>query len=67
MRALTNYYKEAIAPGSSILDICSSWVSHYPADFPETMERISATGMNALELQARTRVYAYTCVHSMHM
>jgi len=56
VRALTNYYKEAIAPGSSILDICSSWVSHYPADFPETMERISATGMNALELQANRQL-----------
>ena len=51
MRALTNYYKENIAAGSSVLDICSSWVSHYPADFPETMSRISGTGMNALELQ----------------
>ena len=45
VRALTNYYKENIAPGSSVLDICSSWVSHYPANFPQTMERISGTGM----------------------
>ena len=35
VRAITNYYKQAIADGSSVLDICSSWVSHYPADFPE--------------------------------
>ncbi|GMH46628.1 hypothetical protein TrRE_jg10938 [Triparma retinervis] len=28
--ALTNYYKEAIPGGSRVLDICSSWVSHYP-------------------------------------
>lgn len=56
VRALTNYYKENIPAGSSILDICSSWVSHYPADFPETMERISATGMNALELQANRQL-----------
>ena len=56
VRSLTNYYKENIAAGSSVLDICSSWVSHYPADFPETMERISGTGMNALELQANRQL-----------
>lgn len=50
VRALTNYYKKAIAPGSAVLDICSSWVSHYPDNFPDTMSRISGTGMNALEL-----------------
>ena len=49
VRAITNYYKQNIADGSAVLDICSSWVSHYPADFPQKMSRISATGMNALE------------------
>ena len=51
VRALTNYYKENIADGSAILDICSSWVSHYPADFPEKMSRIAATGMVKGELE----------------
>lgn len=51
VRAITNYYKTNIEPGSAILDICSSWVSHFPNDFPEKMSRISATGMNALELK----------------
>ena len=35
VRGITNYYKQAIADGSSVLDICSSWVSHYPTDFPD--------------------------------
>ena len=35
VRSLTHYYKENIAAGSCVLDICSSWVSHYPRDFPE--------------------------------
>ena len=35
VRALTNYYKQSIEANSTILDICSSWVSHYPAAFPE--------------------------------
>lgn len=56
MRALTNYYKTTIADGSSILDICSSWVSHYPDDFPKRMSRISATGMNARELAANSQL-----------
>ena len=30
VRSLTNYYKENIAAGSSVLDICSSWVPHLP-------------------------------------
>jgi len=49
--ALTQYYRKNIPKGSSILDICSSWVSHYPLEFPKTMKRISATGMNPLELK----------------
>ena len=51
--ALTQFYARTIAPGSAILDICSSWVSHYPLDFPDRMSRISATGMNALELEQK--------------
>ena len=56
VRALTNYYKENIKPGSAVLDICSSWVSHYPTDFPDTMSRISGTGMNALELEQNAQL-----------
>ena len=40
-----------IAVGSVILDICSTWVSHYPDDFPQTMKRISGTGINTHELR----------------
>lgn len=54
--ALTQYYRNNIKKGSSILDICSSWVSHYPLEFPKTMKRISATGMNALELRGNDQL-----------
>lgn len=60
VRALTHYYKQSIAPGSAILDICSSWVSHYPSDFSETMSRIAGTGMNALELEANKQLSDFT-------
>lgn len=49
--ALTQYYRRTIPPGSRILDIASSWVSHYPLEFPQTMKEICGTGMNAMELQ----------------
>jgi len=48
--ALTQYYRKNIPAKSDILDICSSWVSHYPMEFPKTMGKICATGMNGLEL-----------------
>jgi SAM-dependent methyltransferase len=49
--SLTQYYRNNIPKGSNILDICSSWVSHYPLEFPDTMKNICATGINPLELQ----------------
>jgi len=48
--ALTQYYRKNIRKGSNILDICSSWVSHYPLEFPDTMNKIYATGISAAEL-----------------
>jgi len=57
--SLTQYYRANIKPGSSILDICSSWVSHYPLEFKDNMKRISATGMNPLELMANDQLTDY--------
>lgn len=42
--SLTQFYRKNIPPKSDVLDICSSWVSHYPLEFPETMGKICATG-----------------------
>lgn len=60
VRAITHYYSNNIAEGSHLLDICSSWVSHYPARFPETMARIAGTGMNALELEQNVQLSDFT-------
>jgi len=30
--ALTRYYRSVLYEGANVLDICSSWVSHYPID-----------------------------------
>mmetsp|Transcript_15374 Transcript_15374/g.18705 ORF Transcript_15374/g.18705 Transcript_15374/m.18705 type:complete len:330 (+) Transcript_15374:87-1076(+) len=57
--SLTQYYRKNIPQGSEILDICSSWVSHYPLEFPKIMKRISATGMNIFELKANDQLSDY--------
>jgi SAM-dependent methyltransferase len=54
--ALTQYYRRTIRPGSSVLDICSSWVSHYPREFTSTMDRICATGISEAELSLNDQV-----------
>ncbi|GKZ00150.1 hypothetical protein MPSEU_000968300 [Mayamaea pseudoterrestris] len=48
--ALTQYYRNNVPAGSDVLDICSSWVSHYPLEFPKTMHKICATGISGTEL-----------------
>lgn len=58
--SLTQYYRKNIPEKSEILDICSSWVSHYPLEFPKVMKRISGTGMNALELRANDQFTDFT-------
>ena len=51
--ALTKYYATVFPPsgtaGTKLLDICSSWISHYPPDYTAT--KISGLGMNESELK----------------
>jgi hypothetical protein len=46
--ALTKAYTNCLNPGDDVLDICSSWVSHYPKDFKGG--KVVGLGMNAYEL-----------------
>lgn len=46
--ALTEYYEENLAPGADVLDICSSWVSHYPKEWKGG--KVVGLGMNEYEL-----------------
>ncbi|KAL4530074.1 hypothetical protein Ndes2526A_g04808 [Nannochloris sp. 'desiccata'] len=52
IQALTDYYSEVFPPSGSkdkaLLDICSSWISHYPKDY--SAGKISGLGMNEEEL-----------------
>lgn len=53
IRALTNYYSQVFpasnTPGACLLDLCSSWVSHFPAGYKQ--DRIVGLGMNEAELK----------------
>lgn len=51
--ALTNYY-EKILPGKKVLDVCSSWVSHFPKDVKGT-----GVGMNDFELRNNLQLDNY--------
>ena len=52
--ALSDFYGETIAPGSTVLDMMSSWVSHLPAEL--ALAEVIGHGMNAAELTANPRL-----------
>lgn len=52
--ALTQRYRETLAPGATILDLMTSWVSHLPAEV--AYARVAGVGMNRLELARNARL-----------
>lgn len=52
--ALTDFYRELIPAGTSVLDLMSSWVSHLPSDV--RYWRVSGLGMNSEELAGNPRL-----------
>lgn len=61
--ALTQLYREELAPGSDLLDLMSSWVSHLPDEVG--FGRVAGLGMNAAELAANPRL-TERCVHDLN-
>lgn len=55
--ALTQYYREALTDGTDVLDICSSWVSHYPKEWKG--KRVVGLGMNDYELSKNPQLAEY--------
>ena len=49
--ALTNFYAEFLHDSQYVLDLMSSWVSHFPSDL--TFIQTTGLGMNADELAAK--------------
>lgn len=48
--AVTQIYRELLPPGGAILDLMSSWISHYPSEIP--FSRVAGLGMSCEELAA---------------
>ena len=57
IKALTAYYKREIKDGSAVLDVCSSWISHFPSD--AKYSRAAGLGMNKFELSKNTQLSEY--------
>lgn len=57
MTALTKYYATEFKDGDDVLDICSSWVSHYPPDWKGG--KVVGLGMNEYELSQNPVLTAY--------
>jgi len=59
--ALSGYYKEIFPSGSNedvaVLDLCSSWISHFPQGFQ--CGRVAGLGMNAEELRRNEALTEY--------
>ena len=55
--ALTSYYAGAIEDGDDVLDLCSSWVSHYPEDWKGG--NVVGLGMNEGELSKNKQLSSF--------
>ncbi|CAD7702690.1 unnamed protein product [Ostreobium quekettii] len=62
IHALTQYYETVFPPSgqkdTALLDICSSWISHYPEGYKAG--KISGLGMNAAELERNPALTDWT-------
>ena len=63
IEALTGWYREFLFPGADVLDLMSSWVSHYPDEVP--LGRVAGLGMNLEELDANPRL-TERCIHDLN-
>jgi SAM-dependent methyltransferase len=60
---LTDYYREFLYQGADVLDLMSSWISHFPLSLP--LGRVAGLGMNAAEMDANPVLNEY-CVHDLN-
>ena len=51
---LSLFYKDHLKDNSTIVDLCSSWISHLPPD--KKFQKVIGIGMNASELKANKRL-----------
>ncbi len=55
--SLTNYYSSVFEEGDDVLDICSSWISHFPKDW--VGGKVVGLGMNEYELSQNKALTSY--------
>lgn len=55
--ALTDYYETQLKENADVLDICSSWVSHYPKEWKGG--NVVGLGMNEYELSQNKQLTSY--------
>jgi SAM-dependent methyltransferase len=58
VNALTKYYATVLKDGDDVLDICSSWVSHYPPNGWKG-NKVIGLGMNEYELSQNKQLTDY--------
>lgn len=58
--AVTDAIRRHVPPGSDVLDLMSSWVSHLPSAEELPLGRVAGLGMNADELAANPRLTEWT-------
>jgi len=60
IQALTNHYATEFKDGDDVLDICSSWISHYPkSDAWKQPGNVVGLGMNEYELSQNNMLNSY--------
>eukprot|EP00527_Entomoneis_sp_CCMP2396_P004944 CAMPEP_0198142294 /NCGR_PEP_ID=MMETSP1443-20131203/5118_1 /TAXON_ID=186043 /ORGANISM="Entomoneis sp., Strain CCMP2396" /LENGTH=268 /DNA_ID=CAMNT_0043805265 /DNA_START=193 /DNA_END=999 /DNA_ORIENTATION=+ len=57
--ALTEYYATCFKDGEDVLDLCSSWVSHYPKNW-KSGKNVAGVGMNEYELSQNPVLTSFT-------
>ena len=61
--AVSQLFLDSIPPGSVVLDLMSSWRSHWPQGHPK--ERMVGLGLNAAEMQANPDLNEYV-IHNVN-
>ena len=55
-KSCTRHYSEVLSPGSRVLDLASSWVSHLPEQEELELKSVVGLGMNEYELKHNKRL-----------
>jgi hypothetical protein len=55
--ALTDFYLHNLREGADVLDLCSSWISHFPKQL--SLGRVVGVGMNQFELSKNVQLKEY--------